>query len=99
MPARSSTPLATSRDSRGTGKPGTLTLNIRIIPTKGDHVGVIDSVTVKAPQPDRPESLWFVDHDGNLTRNDPNQIPALRPLDGGSRTVDLETGEIRHAAQ
>ncbi len=76
------------------GKKGTLTLTITVVPTKGDHVGVIDDVTVKAPKPDRPDSLWFVDHDGNLTRNDPNLIPGLRPVPAN---VDPETGELRHA--
>lgn len=78
------------------GRTGSLTLTIKVIPTKGDHVGVIDDVKVNAPRPDRPESLWFVDADGNLTRNDPNQMPGLRPVDGG-RVVDTETGELRNA--
>lgn len=57
-----------------TGKPGSLTLRIDIKPQSNtDAVTVTDKVGVKLPAYDRPASIFFVDDDHNLVRNNPNQ--------------------------
>jgi hypothetical protein len=59
---------------KDTGKPGSLTLRIDIKPHKNDAaVTVSDKVTVKIPDFERLDSIFFVDDDANLVRNDPHQ--------------------------
>lgn len=61
------------------GKGGTLTLKISVKPTsKGASGSVVvrDDVTLKAPEPERSEALYFVDRDANLRRHNPAQ-PSL----------------------
>jgi hypothetical protein len=57
------------------GKPGKLTLSLRIKPAakSADMVLVEDEVTLSAPRPDRPQSLFFATDDGGLARHNPNQ--------------------------
>ena len=66
---------AVNTHSRG----GALTLKITVKPA-GRHVDgtvvVADDVTVKLPEADRDEVLYFVDGDANLTRSNPAQ-PSL----------------------
>lgn len=59
-----------------TGRAGSITLTLKIKPaTKGntDSLLVAENVTVKAPTPDRGESIFFVDDNGNLSRRNPSQ--------------------------
>jgi hypothetical protein len=68
-----------------TGKKGTLTVQLIVAPLKRGNVKnlVTTAKTVlKAPEDDAdsPSSVFFVDADGNLTRDDPNQ-PTL-PIRG-----------------
>lgn len=59
-----------------TGKPGTLTLTVKVKPVSKGAVGsvmVSDDVKVKVPQADRSEALYFVDRDANLRRTNPAQ--------------------------
>lgn len=64
---------------RATGKKGTLQLTITVEPVKKSNTGVL-SVTgrtvAKVPEGDdaNPSSVFFTDADGNLTRNDPQQL-------------------------
>lgn len=56
------------------GKVGQLTLTIKVKPTGGGHttsVLVVDDVKVKRPEGERAPSVFFVDDDHNLTREDP----------------------------
>lgn len=74
-----------------TGKPGTLTLAVKVTPNKdGVTVMVTDKITVKAPEGDRGAAIFFVQGDGNLVRRDPRQIEL--PL---RQVVNPDTGEIR----
>lgn len=82
-----------------TGKPGTITLTIKVKPT-GDEVSVTvsDEVKVKLPEHDRGQSIFFVDEDGNPHRS--QQVldevaphPRLSIAPGGSAT-NTETGEV-----
>lgn len=59
-----------------TGKPGQLQLTLKIRPVSKhatDAVNVTDLIAVKTPAPERPDSLFFVDHESNLTRHNPTQ--------------------------
>jgi hypothetical protein len=68
---------------RATGKKGTLTLKLTVTTHKGGYLIVADDVAVKAPEPDRADSIFFVDRAGNLSRSNPNQ-PSL-PLSAADR--------------
>lgn len=54
-----------------TRKPGSLTLSIKV-KAEGDMLAISDSVTVKEPNLAEP-SLYWIDRDGDLTRNNPMQ--------------------------
>ena len=72
------------------GKPGALTLTVKVSPTKSyGQYEVVDEVKVKAPEPDRGASLFFADDRGNLSRSNPRQ-PEL-PL----REVPGQSDEVR----
>ncbi len=54
-------------------KAGTLTVKIRVVPDKGtEMIRVSAAVDCKVPTRDR-ESLFFVDDEHNLVRDNPNQ--------------------------
>ena len=81
------------------GKGGTLTLVIKVKPAgKGDHhmVVVSDTVTIKMPEGERGEAIFFVDDDFNLSRDNPRQ-PSLPlrevPRSGKDKAADPEAGE------
>lgn len=63
-----------------TGKPGVLTFKVAVKPIITNKksgvvtaVTVTDEVTVKLPQNDRPNSIFFRDDNNNLVRTDPRQ--------------------------
>lgn len=63
------------------GKKGSLVITVAVEPPKGGIDGApvaisIDSV-LKAPKASAPPSIYFVDGDGNATRNDPRQTAAF----------------------
>lgn len=63
------------------GKKGSLVITLTAEPPKGHIDGApvaisIDSV-LKAPKASTPPSLYFVDDDGNASRNDPRQTAAF----------------------
>lgn len=63
------------------GRKGSLTIKVTVEPPKGHVDGApvvicIDS-DLKAPKASAPPALYFVDDDGNATRNDPRQIAAF----------------------
>jgi hypothetical protein len=63
------------------GKKGSLVITVTAEPPKGHIDGApvaisIDS-TLKAPKASAPPSLYFVDDDGNASRNDPRQTAAF----------------------
>lgn len=80
---------------KDTGKPGALTLTIRVKPyNKDDDILIVDStVTAKVPQPDRKPSLMYADGDANLVRSDPNQ-PMLPGVGTGGPKV-IQGGKSR----
>lgn len=62
---------------RETGKGGKLQLTIDVKPlSKSDDraLSITANVAVKRPATEAPTSVFFVDNDGNLCRNDPRQM-------------------------
>lgn len=56
------------------GKAGTLTLTVKVSPSKVDGaVEVDDKLALKAPEPEKSAALFFADSRGNLSRQDPRQ--------------------------
>ena len=78
-----------------TGKKGTVTLVLSVAPAaRSDEMVIVsDEIRLKAPEPDRPDAVYFADHEGNLTRHNPRQ-PELpfREVSGPAR-------EERHAQE
>jgi hypothetical protein len=54
-------------------KGGTLTLTVKVKPSGDRQVAIEDAIKVKAPEPGRGVSLFFVDSDANARRDDPAQ--------------------------
>lgn len=73
-----------------TGKKGSLVLTINVSKMKNvsKALAVTDVVNLKAPALDRPAQIFFPDRDGNLRRDDPDQlsfdslreVPAPQPV-------------------
>lgn len=84
-----------ARSVMETGRTGSVTLKIQIgkATKKGGHQMVVsDDVIVKAPRPERDESIFFFDEsNGALTRTDPQQ-PQL-PL----QEVPKPTAQLKEA--
>jgi len=74
-----------------THKKGSLTLTLSIEPLKEnkDMLAVTDEIKLKLPEFDRPGSIAYVDHDGNLSRNNPNQpeLTGLRAVEDDNVTI------------
>jgi hypothetical protein len=73
-----------------TGKKGSLSLTVNVEPLKGDTDTLVikDEIKLKLPEHDRKASLFFVNDDGNLTRDNPNQ-PQL-PLHAAPKPIDRD---------
>jgi hypothetical protein len=83
-------------------KGGKVTLTITIAPLKnqsGNMVVVTDDVTAKIPQADRGAAYFYTDADGNLRREDPDQMSfdSLREVEapGGDLVAVDANGEIK----
>lgn len=82
------------RNAMATGKKGKLAVQLTIKPARGGRTMTLDAdYKASVPEYDRPTEHFFVDNNGSLLRNDPNQPQ----LDLRSVTVDVSTGEIRAA--
>lgn len=81
-----------------TNKAGTLTLTIKVKPSKVfGALEVEDDLKVKPPQSDRGAAIFFADEHGNLSRRDPRQpqLPGVvRDVSAPPAGVDPATGEI-----
>lgn len=82
---------------RDTGKKGSITLIVTVEPMKENERMLIlkDEIRLNLPEHDRKASIFFADGNGNLVRNDPNQmsfdlLKEVPPPPG----VDLVTGEV-----
>lgn len=56
-----------------TGKPGTLTLILKVSRKGERQVNVLEDIKVKTPVHSRAETIYFVDQHLNLVRDDPKQ--------------------------
>lgn len=73
----------------GVEKKGTLTLKLTVTPSKdGSTIIISDDVKLTAPQPARGAGIFFVDTEGNISRDNPRQTRL--PL----QSVDTRSGEI-----
>jgi len=84
---------------RDTGKKGSVTLVVSVELMKGSDKAVLVSppIKLKLPEHDRDTSLFFADRDGNLVRNDPDQLAFESLREVPPPNVDLTTGEIKEA--
>ena len=82
---------------KDTGKAGSVSLTVRVEPMKKDDrlLVVSDKIAIKLPEHDRPSGVWFVGKDGNLQRDDPDQLSfdGLREVPPPPG-VDATTGEV-----
>jgi hypothetical protein len=74
------------------GKAGSLTLTLSVSPQAGDKgiVTITPSLSAKLPEASIPNAIFYVDAEGGLSREDPNQGDFIRDaatLTGGVRTV------------
>jgi hypothetical protein len=60
---------------RETNKVGSLTLTLTAKLERGTMVVVVPTVATKMPAPATGPTLFYTDEEGNLTRDDPKQIP------------------------
>lgn len=74
-----------------TGKAGTLTLTLKLKPSKGGAIEISDDVKTKLPSFEHASTLMFPTPEGNLQREDPRQLKLE-----GLREVPRESGEIRN---
>src|SRR6476620_7305502 len=72
-----------------TGKPGTITLTLKVSRKGERQVNVVEDVKVKSPVHSRSETIYFVDQHLNLQRNDPRQ-GVLSPIKGKAAGGDAE---------
>lgn len=81
---------------KDTGKKGTVTLVIEVKPLKEDDRAVIvtDKIAVKLPEHDRPAGIWFVGNDGNLQKDDPDQMTFESLREVPLPKFDQDTGEV-----
>lgn len=80
-----------------TGKAGAISLTIKAsIQPRTEMLKLADSVGKKFPTLERPESLWFVDAEGNPSRTDPTQLSfeGIRVVTPKPAT---KPGEAKHA--
>lgn len=65
------------------GKPGCVTIKLNISPSSvGGAMVIADDISTKIPKAPKSSSLFYADKDGNLRRDDPNQIEMqLRTVD------------------
>lgn len=55
------------------GKPGTVTLTLKIKPSGDGMVQIVDAVTAKTPVGEKAPSMFWVDGRGNVMRSNPAQ--------------------------
>lgn len=76
-----------------TTKGGELTLKLTVKPQgRGDNAVIVSAkVTIKVPQADLPDAIFYADLEGDLLRDDPTQT---RMFADAKERVDPITGEV-----
>jgi len=92
-----------TQQCRMTGKPGVLTLKLKMKPVdaSGDMMEISDAIAVSKPEMPRKAALFYATDTGQLCRNDPNQpdLPHLREVDGGQAAAEVKTETFKAAAK
>jgi hypothetical protein len=81
-----------------TGKSGSLTLTLTVVP-EGSQALVKDDIKTKVPKLSTQPTIMFIDDDANLTRRHPKQMrldDAITPpsADREGIVIDPKTGEV-----
>lgn len=80
---------------QATGKAGTITLEVKVKPGKEEgEIALVGKVTAKKPEADIPEAIFFLNAEGDLTRDDPRQksMPFLRDADDDRTSAAASAG-------
>lgn len=79
-------------------KPGEITLTVKVTPNGLEAVKVDYKIKTKLPEPNRMQSMFFVDEHGGLRRENPKQHKMhFRNVNEPEENVDPETGEVSEA--
>lgn len=72
------------------GKSGTITLKLKFAVAQGtsNTLVISDKVTAKLPEAEKRGSIFYVDHNFNLVRNDPNQFEMKQVIDVAQAPVN-----------
>lgn len=87
---------------RETGKPGSLLVEFKVRPgmLRGNTNAVIiqDKTTLKLPEAEKVESLFFATEQNTLQRTDPNQPEFnLKSVDGGQQVDTSQLKRVQEA--
>lgn len=75
-----------------TNKPGSVTIKIKVKPSKdgGWEKTLSASVSTDVPRPDLPDAVFFSNVDGDLVRDDPDQKPLFGDSERPERPKAVE---------
>lgn len=76
---------------QATGRPGTLTYKVKILPNAKKGVRIEDAVDLKRPREETGVSFFWVGAGGALLRNDPNQTELALRVVGEDAPEPLKT--------
>lgn len=83
---------------RATGRPGKITVTLSFHPrgSTNEQMEVRPIIKGTAPELGRPISLFYVNSDDGLQREDPlqNILPGMTSVVDATETIDKETGEV-----
>lgn len=83
---------------RATGKSGKISVTLSLHPRGSDNtqMEVRPSIKGVAPEMERRISLFYVNRDDGLQREDPrqNHLPGITSVVDANETIDHETGEV-----
>jgi hypothetical protein len=70
---------------RENNAPGSITLTLTAKLDRGAMAVVASKITTKMPHPSAASTLFYSDEEGNLSKNDPKQLPLknVTPIKGG----------------
>lgn len=79
-----------------TGKKGSITLVVKVAPLDKDPnvLVVSDEIKLNLPEHDRKASIFYTDANGDLTRNDPNQMT----IDDLRQVPERDVNDVRKAS-
>lgn len=83
---------------RSTGKSGKVSVTLNLFPRGSDNSQMEVRPVIKgvAPEMERRISLFYVNSDDGLQRDDPlqNPLPGFQTVVDATETIDKETGEV-----